>query len=94
MAVILTRMIAAERIIGVRQNDVFLVFGQTLMMCYIVHRLLLTGSGAHGGLGNIIDLQACYLITSVFLLLLYSFCLCYRGCEFRHVASSWWLKCL
>jgi uncharacterized membrane protein len=94
MAVILGLMIAAERIIGVRQNGVLLVFGQTSMMFYLVHRLLLTGSGTFGDLRGITNLQTCYLITIVFLLLLYPFCLWYRGYKSRHVATSWWLKYL
>ncbi|MEA3547421.1 MAG: heparan-alpha-glucosaminide N-acetyltransferase domain-containing protein [Thermodesulfobacteriota bacterium] len=94
MAMILALMISVERIIGVRPNGVLLVFGQTSMVFYLVHRLVLTGSGTYGGLRDVTDLQTCYLITFVFLLLLYPFCLWYRGYKSRHVATSRWLTYL
>jgi len=93
MSVILGLMIYIEPIIGVRQNGVLLVFGQTSMMFYLVHRLLLTGSGTYGGLRDITDLNTSYLITLVFLILLYPFCLWYRGFKSRR-RDSVWLKYL
>lgn len=84
MSIILGIMMYIERIIGVRQNGVLLVFGQTSMMFYLVHRLLLTGSGTYGGLRNITDLNTCYIISAVMLILLYPFCLWYRGLKSRH----------
>ncbi len=89
MSIILGFMIYIEPIIGVRQNGVLLVFGQTSMMFYLVHRLILTGSGTYGGLRDITDLNMSYLITLVFLILLYPFCLWYRGFKSRHKDSVW-----
>ncbi len=91
MSVILAFMIYIEPIIGVRKNGVLLVFGQTAMIFYLVHRILLTGSGTYGGLRHITDLQTCYIITIVLLIFLYPFCLWYRGFKSRH-SDSIWLK--
>ena len=93
MFVILGMMILAERIIGVRQNGVLLVFGQTAMIFYLVHRIILTGSGTYGGLRNVTDLNHAYLITLIMLVLLYPFCLWYRGFKAQH-RDSIWLKYL
>ncbi len=93
MSVILGLMIYIEPIIGVRQNGVLLVFGQTSMMFYLVHRLILTGSGTYGGLRDVTDLNSSYLITLIFLILLYPFCLWYRSFKSRH-RDSIWLKYL
>jgi uncharacterized membrane protein len=84
MAIILGLMIQAEKIIGVRQNGVLLVFGQTSMIFYLVHRLTLTSVGQYGGLRNSVDLNTSYLITIIMLLLLYPFCLWFRGLKSRH----------
>jgi len=86
-------MIQAERIIGVRQNGVLLVFGQTAMIFYLVHRIILTGSGTYGGLRNVTDLNTSYVITLIMLVLLYPFCLWYRGFKAQH-RDSIWLKYL
>jgi len=89
MAVILAVMIKVEQRIGVRSNGVLLVFGQTSMMFYLVHRIFLTGSGTYGGLRDFTNLTNTYLITGVLLLLLYPFCLWYRGFKAQHPESIW-----
>ncbi|MCP3852013.1 MAG: DUF1624 domain-containing protein [Gammaproteobacteria bacterium] len=93
MSVILGFMIFIEPIIGVRQNGVLLVFGQTSMIFYLVHRIILTGSGTYGGLRDIGDLGTAYIVTAIFLVLLYPFCLWYRGFKSKH-RDSIWLKYL
>ncbi len=93
MSVILGIMIFIEPIIGVRQNGVLLVFGQTAMIFYLVHRLILTGSGTYGGLRDFSDLNTSYIITFIMLVLLYPFCLWYRGFKSKH-RDSIWLKYL
>ena len=87
MAVILATMMKVEQRIGVRPNGVLLVFGQTSMMFYLVHRIFLTGSGTFGGMRNITDLPNTYIITGVMLLALYPFCLWYRGFKAKHPDS-------
>ena len=72
---------------------VLLVFGQTAMMFYLVHRIILTGSATYGGLRGFTDLQTTYLISAIMLVLLYPFCLWYRGFKAKH-PNSIWLKYL
>jgi len=87
MAVILGLMIKVEQRIGVRSNGVLLVFGQTSMMFYLVHRIFLTGTGTFGGMRDITDLTNTYIISGIILLLLYPFCLWYRVFKAKHPDS-------
>lgn len=89
MSIILATMIKVEKLIGTRQNGVLLVFGQTSMMFYLVHRLFLTGTANFGDLKKFTDLPTTYLITLVMLVLLYPFCLWYRSFKAKHPDSIW-----
>lgn len=89
MSIIMAIMIWVERLIGDRPNGVLLVFGQTAMMFYLVHRLILEGTATHGGLRHFADLNTTYLISIVMLVLLYPFCLWYRGFKAKHAHSIW-----
>ncbi|TYK65260.1 DUF1624 domain-containing protein [Colwellia echini] len=89
MAIILAGMMQLEKRIGVRANGVLLVFGQTSMMFYLVHRILLTGTATYGGLHHFTNLTYTYIITGLLLLLLYPFCLWYRGFKAKHPDSVW-----
>jgi len=89
MSIMLGLMIYLEPMIGVRQNGVLLVFGQTAMIFYLVHRIILTGSGTYGGLRDVADLNMAYIVTIIMLVLLYPFCLWYRGFKSRHLDSIW-----
>jgi len=89
MAVILALMIRLEKIIGTRQNGVLLVFGQTSMIFYLVHRLFLTGTANFADLKGFTDLPTTYLITAIMLILLYPFCLWYRTFKAKHPESIW-----
>lgn len=82
-------MMLIEQAIGVRPNGVLLVFGQTSMIFYLVHRLILEGSATYGGLRHFSDINATYLVTLLLLVLLYPFCLWYRGFKARHMQSIW-----
>lgn len=93
MSVLLALMMLIERLIGVRPKGVLLVFGQTAMMFYLVHRLLLEGSATYGGLRHFADINTTYLISIFMLVLLYPFCLWYRGFKASN-AESIWLKYL
>ena len=86
-------MIALERVVGDRPNGVLLVFGQTAMMFYLVHRLILEGTASYAGMRHFTDLQTSLLISGIMLALLYQFCLWYRGFKAKH-AHSIWLKYL
>jgi len=87
MSLLMALMMLIERVIGVRPNGVLLVFGQTSMMFYLGHRLLLEGSATYGGLHHSVDLNSIYFISIIMLVLLYPFCLWYRGYKSRHVTS-------
>ena len=89
MSMIMAIMIWAERFIGDRPNGVLLVFGQTAMMFYLVHRLILEGTATYGGLRHYADLNTTYIVSIVMLASLYPFCLWYRGFKARHVHSIW-----
>ncbi len=89
MSLIMASMMLLERIIGVRPNGVLLVFGQTSMMFYLVHRLILEGTATYGGLRHFADINTTYLVTLVMLVLLYPFCLWYRDYKAKHVQSIW-----
>ena len=89
MAVILSMMIKLEQKIGVRTNGVLLVFGQTSMIFYLVHRILLTGTATYAGLNDFTNLTSTYIITGILLVLLYPFCLWYRGFKAKHPDSVW-----
>ena len=89
MSIIMAVMIWVERLIGDRPNGVLLVFGQTAMMFYLVHRLILEGTATHGGLRHFSEITTTYIISIVMLALLYPFCLWYRGFKARHVHSIW-----
>lgn len=87
MAIILATMMKIEQRIGTRTNGILLVFGQTSMMFYLVHRIFLTGTATYAGLDNFTNLANTYIITGVILLVLYPFCLWYRGFKKQHPDS-------
>lgn len=89
MSIILAIMMLVERWLGVRPNGVLLVFGQTSMMFYLVHRLIFEGTATYGGLRHFADINMAYLITLVMLVLLYPFCLWYRTFKAKHAQSIW-----
>jgi hypothetical protein len=89
MSIIMALMIGIERLVGDRPNGVLLVFGQTAMIFYLVHRLILEGTATYGGLRHFSDLNTTYVISIVMLILLYPFCLWYRGFKVKHSHSIW-----
>ncbi len=93
MSVIMAMMIWIERLVGDRPNGVLLVFGQTAMIFYLIHRLILEGTATHAGLRHFSDLNSTFVISIVMLVFLYPFCLWYRGFKAKH-AHSIWLKYL
>ena len=89
MSLVMASMMLIERVIGVRPKGVLLVFGQTSMIFYLVHRLILEGSATHAGLRHFADINTTYLVTLVMLTLLYPFCLWYREFKVKHGESIW-----
>jgi len=87
---LLAMMIMFERRFGVRPNGPLLVFGQTAMFFYLIHRVTLEASATWLGLRGITDqLWVVYLITVFVLVVLYFPCRWYRNfkAENRHI---WW----
>ena len=80
-------MIVIERIIGVRKNGMLLVFGQTAMFFYLVHRLLLEGTATHAGLRHFSDLNTVFIVSTVMTALLYPLCWWYRGLKAKYPKS-------
>ena len=80
-------MIVIERIIGVRKNGMLLVFGQTAMFFYLVHRLLLEGTATHAGLRHFSDLNTVFIVSTVMTALLYPLCWWYRGLKVKYPKS-------
>jgi uncharacterized membrane protein len=73
--------------LGVRENGVFLVFGQTAMFFYLAHRLALEIPATHLGLRGAGDLRGAYALAAVLLLLLYPACRWYRALKAAHPHS-------
>jgi uncharacterized membrane protein len=73
--------------IGVRPNGPFLVFGQTAMFFYLVHRLILEVPATYFGLRGAGDLTTTYVVAFVLLLLLYPACRWYRALKAAHPKS-------
>ena len=78
--------------IGVRKNGVLLVFGETAMFFYLVHRLVLEVPATWFGLRGFGDLTTTYVVTAILLVLLYPACLWYR--EFKKAHPDSFLKYL
>lgn len=78
---------AIEPKIGVRPNGPFLVFGQTAMFFYLVHRLVLEVPATYFGLRGVGDLTTTYVVAAVLLVLLYPACRWYRSFKAAHPDS-------
>jgi uncharacterized membrane protein len=76
-----------EPVIGVRRNGVFLVFGQTAMFFYLVHRLVLEVPATYFGLRGVGDLSTTYIVAIVMLVLLYPACRWFRSLKAAHPDS-------
>jgi len=73
--------------IGVRENGIFYVFGQTAMFFYIVHRLAFEIPATYFGLRDSDGLSATYGVSAVMLVLLYPACRWYRTVKAAHPHS-------
>jgi hypothetical protein len=81
------RAATVEERIGVRENGVFYVFGQTAMFFYLVHRLVFEIPATYFGLRGFGGLAATYIISAVMLVLLYPACRWYRTVKAAHPRS-------
>ncbi len=73
--------------IGVRENGVFYVFGQTAMFFYLVHRLAFEVPATYFGLRGAWGIGATYAASAVLLVLIYPACRWYRGVKAAHPRS-------
>ncbi len=73
--------------IGVRENGVLLVFGQTAMFFYLAHRLVLEVPATYLGLRGVGDLSTTYIASAVLLVMLYPACRWYRTVKAAHPQS-------
>jgi len=74
--------------IGVRENGPFLVFGQTAMFFYLVHRLAFEIPATYFGLRGVGDLGTTWAVAGVTLVLMYPACRWYRSFKARHPDSA------
>jgi uncharacterized membrane protein len=79
LALCLALMIKIEPLIGVRPNGPLLVYGQTAMFFYLVHRLLLEIPATYFGLRGFGNISTTYIVWAVLLLPLYLACRWYRN---------------
>jgi hypothetical protein len=87
MALILSALARIEPKIGVRDNGVFLVFGQTAMFFYLVHRLAFEVPATYFGLRGVGGLTTTYVVAAIALVALYPSCLWYRRVKAAHAES-------
>ena len=83
----LAGLMRLEPAIGVRRNGVFLVFGQTAMFFYLVHRLALEVPATYFGLRGVGDLSTTYVTAAVLLVAIYPACRWYRTFKAAHPTS-------
>jgi len=70
--------------IGARRNGLLLVFGETAMFYYLVHRLVLEVPATWFGLRGAGDITTTYVVSAVLIALLYPACLWYRSFKKAH----------
>ena len=85
LALVVLRTI--EPRIGVRPNGVLLVFGQTAMFFYLVHRLAFEIPATYFGLRGVGGLGTTYIAWAVMIVLLYPACRWYRTVKSVHPQS-------
>ena len=84
LSLCLAALMTIEPLIGVRQNGVFLVFGQTAMFFYLAHRLILDVPANYFGLRGAGNLATTYMVSAGVLAFLYPCCLWYRRFKAAH----------
>jgi uncharacterized membrane protein len=87
MSLILAGLARIEPIIGVREHGVFLVFGQTAMFYYLVHRLVFEVPATYFGLRGVGGLATTYVAAAVLLVAIYPACRWYRRVKAEHPTS-------
>ncbi len=89
MFLCLAGMMLLERRFGVRQNGPLLVFGQTAMFFYLVHRIVLEGSATWLGLRGVGDITTTYAVSLAIVIALYPACRGWRSYKASHPEARW-----
>jgi hypothetical protein len=71
-----------------KQNGPLLLFGQTALFFYVIHRILFDGSAQLFDLHATMTLTKIYFVSLAMLVFLYPLCLWYRGYKANH-RDSW-----
>jgi uncharacterized membrane protein len=87
LALCLALMMKIEPKIGVRFNGPLLVYGQTAMFFYLLHRLVLEIPATYFGLRGFGDITTVYIIWALMLVPLYFLCRWYRVFKAAHADS-------
>ncbi|MFN8256760.1 MAG: heparan-alpha-glucosaminide N-acetyltransferase domain-containing protein [Bacteroidales bacterium] len=87
LAFSLALLIKIEAKIGVRPNGPILVFGQTAMFYYLLHRLVLEIPATYFGLRGFGDISTTYIVWAAMLVPLYYACIWYRDLKKAHPDS-------
>jgi uncharacterized membrane protein len=87
MALVLAVMLKLEPVVGVRENGLLLVLGQTAMFYYLVHRFVFDATANYGGLLGVGTLSATYLVGVAMIAILYPLCRWYRSFKAAHPGS-------
>ena len=87
MAVILAVMLKLEPVVGVRENGLLLVLGQTAMFYYLVHRFVFDATAEYGGLQGVGTISATYTVGIGAIIVLYPLCRWYRSFKAAHPES-------
>lgn len=87
LALSLALLMWIEPMIGVRTNGPILVFGQTAMFFYLLHRLVLEIPATYFGLRGFGDISTTYIVWALMLVPLYFTCLWYRDLKKAHPDS-------
>jgi uncharacterized membrane protein len=87
LCIVLSALMTFEERIGFRQNGPLLVFGQTAMFFYLVHRLVMEVPATYFGLRGAGNLATTYEVAAVLIVLLYPACLWYRTQKAAHPNS-------
>jgi uncharacterized membrane protein len=87
LALCLALLMKIEPLIGVRQNGPFLLFGQTAMFYYLLHRLALEIPATYFGVRGFGDISTTYIVWALMLVPLYYACRWYRDFKAAHSDS-------
>ncbi|MEZ5083127.1 MAG: heparan-alpha-glucosaminide N-acetyltransferase domain-containing protein [Bacteroidales bacterium] len=87
LAIILAFLMRIEPVIGVRQKGPILVFGQTAMFYYLLHRLVLETSATYFNVHGFGDISTTYITWALMVVPLYYTCLWYRKVKTSHPQS-------